>query len=86
MSNETSVISQTFISRTLIIKWQQCCTDAMHCCVESLQYSPSNGLEGMCPRTWDGWSCWANDGPPGTTMKQPCPKHIYWHQIVPPCR
>ncbi|CAG2108811.1 unnamed protein product [Medioppia subpectinata] len=83
-SNETSIISRSFISRSLIIKWQQCCADAMHCCEESLQYGVQR--PGVCPRTWDGWSCWPDDVQPSHIMRQPCPKHIYWHQIVPPCR
>ena len=40
----------------------------------------------FCPRTWDGWGCWANDVPKGTTVEKQCPDHIYWQITVPPCR
>jgi hypothetical protein len=86
-SNDTAIISRTFISASLIIKWQQCCADAMHCCLESLQYYKEEKDDPLtCPRTWDGWSCWNEDTKPQQVQRQPCPKHIYWHQIVPPCR
>lgn len=29
----------------------------------------------MCPRTWDGWSCW-NDTLPGETVYAPCPNFV----------
>ncbi|XP_054157938.1 calcitonin gene-related peptide type 1 receptor-like [Oppia nitens] len=86
-SNTTSLLSFTFISPSLLIKWHQCCTDALHCCVESLQhFDDTDADRPVCPRTWDGWSCWAQDAKPNVIMRQPCPKHIYWHQMVPPCR
>src|SRR5699024_8094310 len=40
----------------------------------------------MCPPTWDGWLCWDEYARPNQVLEQSCPKHIYWHQLVPPCR
>lgn len=39
-----------------------------------------------CPRTWDGWTCWADNVPKGQTVGQQCPDHIYWKITAPPCR
>lgn len=87
-SNETSMLSYTFVSPSLMIKWTQCCADARQCCLESLGFSRENlkPMKQMCPRTWDGWSCWQNEAKPSTVQELSCPKHIYWHQSVPPCR
>lgn len=40
----------------------------------------------LCPPTWDGWLCWDEFARPSQVLEQSCPKHIYWHQLVPPCR
>ena len=40
----------------------------------------------VCPRTWDGWTCWKDDVPVGVTVQNTCPEHIYWQINVPPCR
>lgn len=40
----------------------------------------------LCPPTWDGWLCWDEFARPNQVLEQSCPKHIYWHQLVPPCR
>ena len=76
----------------MFIKWHQCCLDALQCCIKSLQYyqgdNNNNDVDQVnyCPRTWDGWSCWDKNAVPGSTQSQSCPKHIYWHSAVPPCR
>ena len=51
----------------------------------SVTEKPSS-LSSSCPRTWDGWTCWADDVPSGETVHQMCPDHIYWKITAPPCR
>lgn len=84
----------TFSSPAMIVKWQQCCIDAIKCCLNYHQKYPlmrqtastDSQYVGMCPPTWDGWLCWNEYAKPNQVLERPCPKHIYWHQIVPPCR
>ncbi|XP_037510088.1 calcitonin gene-related peptide type 1 receptor [Rhipicephalus sanguineus] len=47
-------------------------------CLESVLLKPLPHLgvsESICPRTWDGWSCW-NDTLPGRTAYAPCPQFV----------
>lgn len=124
-SDETIKLSQTFNSMTMVFKWQQCCTDAILCCLNYYQKyhridgkiwsskivsneepTMANHVEldwnnnrndnynnqndnvnsNQCPPTWDGWLCWDQFGRMNELMERPCPKHIYWDQMVPPCR
>ena len=106
-SNETAQLSETFNSITLMFKWQQCCTDAILCCInyhkkyhdllvkldeeeKQLHNQTSRQqrqqIASLCPPTWDGWLCWDEFAQPNQMLERSCPKHIYWHQLVPPCR
>ncbi|XP_049517539.1 calcitonin gene-related peptide type 1 receptor-like isoform X2 [Dermacentor silvarum] len=47
-------------------------------CLENVLLKPlphSGFNESICPRTWDGWSCW-NDTLPGHTAYAPCPQFV----------
>lgn len=108
-SNETSRLWQTFSSVAMGFKWQQCCTDAILCCVNyhkkyyhllksevdfgtnestvtSSTTKQTSDQQQTCPPTWDGWLCWDEFAQPNQVLERSCPKHIYWHQLVPPCR
>ncbi|RWS25853.1 Calcitonin-related peptide type 1 receptor-like protein, partial [Leptotrombidium deliense] len=91
-ANQTSSISQTFLSSSLTLKWQQCCKDAIQCCDQFLGHSLNDTQKEFtsktqkCSRTWDGWTCWSSDVSKGTEVRQLCPDHIYWHQVIPSCR
>lgn len=88
------------MTNNMVQKWQECCQDAVDCCVNHLSHSDvskppatvqdllltSDQDDGQCPRTWDGWTCWPSDVPKGLTAEKPCPAHIYWKITVPPCR
>ncbi|KPM06064.1 Hormone receptor-like protein [Sarcoptes scabiei] len=50
------------------------------------QHKQQRKRKQQCPPTWDGWLCWDEYAEPNQLMERPCPKHIYWHQRVPPCR
>ncbi|RWS09557.1 Calcitonin receptor-like protein [Dinothrombium tinctorium] len=88
-SNQTSRISPSFASSSLLLKWQQCCEDAEKCCAyftnQNLIKSTKRD-DNECPGTWDGWTCWKNAVPKSATVEQICPDHIYWHQVIPSCR
>ena len=96
ISNETTKLALTFVSPSLVFKWRQCCTDALVCCLnnhrKALELAAdkkninSSQRDKQCPPTWDGWICWDSYAEPETVQEKPCPKHIYWHQLVPPCR
>ncbi|KAK8785419.1 hypothetical protein V5799_008213, partial [Amblyomma americanum] len=47
-------------------------------CLENvlLKQPPNSAFnEFMCPKTWDGWTCW-NDTLPGSTAYAPCPQFV----------
>ncbi|XP_077512879.1 calcitonin gene-related peptide type 1 receptor-like [Amblyomma americanum] len=47
-------------------------------CLENVllkQPPNADSNEFMCPKTWDGWSCW-NDTLPGSTAYAPCPQFV----------
>ncbi|XP_075743600.1 calcitonin gene-related peptide type 1 receptor isoform X3 [Rhipicephalus microplus] len=53
-----------------IDRFKDCLEDVL------LKPSPLIGLnDSVCPRTWDGWSCW-NDTLPGHTAFAPCPQFV----------
>ncbi|KAG9511095.1 Calcitonin gene-related peptide type 1 receptor [Fragariocoptes setiger] len=42
LANETNAIGSTFKSMSLRLKWQQCCADAIECCLKTLEATPSD--------------------------------------------
>lgn len=98
LANDTINLSKTFLTNNMVQKWEECCQDAVDCCVNYLSHSDqpissgnnwlpsSEKTSEQCPRTWDGWTCWPSDVSKGVTVEKPCPAHIYWKITVPPCR
>ncbi|KAI1287360.1 G-protein coupled receptor seb-2 [Halotydeus destructor] len=84
MANDTAELEKSFVSPMMILKWKQCCEDAIGCCLNQL--SVKDKATGGCPRTWDGWTCWPDNLAVGGVSSQACPRHIYWRMAVPPCR
>lgn len=99
-ANETEILAETFASFTFLYNWQQCCRDALLCCLQIHQkYSEpivnnTNDNTNLiyhrvetnqCPPTWDGWHCWLEFAQPGQMLKRSCPGHIYLFHRQPPC-
>ncbi|RWS09834.1 Hormone receptor-like protein, partial [Dinothrombium tinctorium] len=83
-SNETLALSKTFVFASMVEKWQQCCNEAVKCCHKHLSIHEKHRMN-VCPKTWDGWTCWENDTPTSFVTTKPCPSHIYWKMDAPPC-
>lgn len=92
LSNDANYLEQTFIMNAVFLEWQECCQNALDCCLNYIKVKskPKNNQNLHCPRTWDGWSCWSQSVPPNTTALMDCPKHaaMNWGLDInpPPCR
>jgi calcitonin receptor, putative (fragment) len=85
-SNQTQELKNTFLVPSTIQKWQQCCEEAIICCLNFIKNDHKYGDKNACPKTWDGWTCWSQTAYLGSTIKKPCPDHIYWNEYRrPPC-
>lgn len=58
-------------------QWQEKINQFKNCLEDVLLRPPPllEGNETVCPRTWDGWSCW-DDTLPGHTVYAPCPQFV----------
>uniref|UniRef100_T1KR86 G-protein coupled receptors family 2 profile 2 domain-containing protein n=1 Tax=Tetranychus urticae TaxID=32264 RepID=T1KR86_TETUR len=94
LANDTNHLGSTFLLPPMFQKWQDCCEQAVDCCLKYLrhdkrlnQYESEIAYQPSCPVTWDGWSCWPEEVQAGTVVETECPDHIYWMGLwVPPCR
>ncbi|KAK7508579.1 hypothetical protein BaRGS_00000145, partial [Batillaria attramentaria] len=56
-------------------RWKECCVAARQCCQRQVAGEPY--VNGTCPRTWDGWSCF-DDTEPGTVEYVTCPDFLQY--------
>ena len=57
-------------------RWVDCCRAAERCCDKQREAPRTSFVEGnMCPRTWDGYSCW-KDTPRKSLVTVACPAFI----------
>ncbi|XP_064454885.1 calcitonin gene-related peptide type 1 receptor-like [Ornithodoros turicata] len=82
----SQAIGDTFAKPSYIDKWKSCCREASRCCKGMLS-TPlrKNPGSSLCPRTWDGWTCF-EDTEGGTAIEKLCPAHAYYHTIEQPCQ
>ncbi|WAQ94299.1 CALRL-like protein [Mya arenaria] len=63
------------LNRDDCTRWMDCCKAAIRCCQKQLSISQSNVSSGLCPRTWDGYSCF-DDVMSSTRVQLSCPSYI----------
>lgn len=56
-------------------RWSDCCQSAYDCCEKQLETPIDPDATHLCPRTWDGYSCWS-DTEADMTVTKPCPTFI----------
>ncbi|WAQ94304.1 hypothetical protein MAR_006775 [Mya arenaria] len=63
------------LNRDDCTRWMNCFQAAIRCCQKQLSIPLSNVTSGLCPRTWDGYSCF-DDVLQSTRVKLSCPSYI----------
>ncbi|CAL4070506.1 unnamed protein product, partial [Meganyctiphanes norvegica] len=86
-SESWPIVRQSLINAQEADKLDDCCNDAANCCLQMLQ-TPSQkqtsdeDTSPLCPRTWDGWSCFP-DASTGDVLEFDCP--VYAYTATPKC-
>ncbi|XP_061648622.1 calcitonin gene-related peptide type 1 receptor isoform X1 [Phyllopteryx taeniolatus] len=73
--NETQQHHPTNVYHDLGITRNKIVTAQFECYQKIMKDNPSDRLEPMCNRTWDGWLCW-DDTKAGITSEQHCPDYF----------
>ncbi|XP_045169425.1 calcitonin gene-related peptide type 1 receptor-like [Mercenaria mercenaria] len=60
-------------------RWKDCCRSAEQCC-QHQRDTPFPTKKKVCPRTWDGYSCF-EDTYPGDTAKISCPSYMKYGDL-----
>ncbi|XP_069700364.1 calcitonin gene-related peptide type 1 receptor-like isoform X2 [Periplaneta americana] len=75
-NNETlRYLDSVFVGPEVTQRWVDCSKSAISCC-ESKAPESMQPVDGYCPTTWDGWTCF-DKTPIETTQSQPCPYYVY---------